>query len=102
MAGSQHVPTGSQTFSPISSKAKTPWAEAVRDPPAPSARVFQRGRQPTAGESDSVAPPLSLSGYELRSDRIAPELGADGEAVLAEAGLDGSEIAAALATEEPG
>ena len=74
-------------------------ADAVQDPQARSTGIFQRVRHPTAGEFDSVAPPLRLSGYELRSDRIAPELGADAEAILSEAGLAPAEIAAALAAE---
>jgi crotonobetainyl-CoA:carnitine CoA-transferase CaiB-like acyl-CoA transferase len=74
-------------------------ADAVRDPQAHSAGIFQRVRHPTAGDFDSVAPPLRLSGYELRSDRAAPELGVDAEAILEEAGLAPAEIAAALAPE---
>jgi crotonobetainyl-CoA:carnitine CoA-transferase CaiB-like acyl-CoA transferase len=78
-------------------------ADAVRDPQARSAGIFQRVRHPNAGEFESVAPPLRLSSCELRSDRPAPELGADAEAVLREAGLAPAEIEAALAAgSDPG
>ncbi len=73
-------------------------AEAIDDPQARAAGVFQRVSHPTAGDFESVAPPIQLSGYELRSDRVAPDLGADSKAVLAEAGLDAAEIDAALTT----
>ncbi len=71
-------------------------AEAVNDPQARSAGIFQTVDHPTAGTFESVSPPLRLSGYDLTSNRPAPGLGADSEAVLAEAGLTPGEIEAAL------
>ncbi len=75
-------------------------SEVVHDPQARAMRYFRSVEHPTAGRFDTVAPPLRLSGHEMRAERPAPELGADGEAVLREAGLSAEEIAAALGRSE--
>ena len=72
-------------------------AEAVAEPQVREAGILQTTEHPTAGSFSSVAPPLRMSGFELRSSRPAPALGADSEQVLAEAGLTPEEIAQALA-----
>jgi len=66
--------------------------EAVEDPQARAAGSFQTMRHPTAGEFETVAPPVHLSRTSLRSDRPGPALGADTRDVLAEAGLSQKEI----------
>jgi crotonobetainyl-CoA:carnitine CoA-transferase CaiB-like acyl-CoA transferase len=70
--------------------------EAIRDPQARSAGVFQTVEHPTAGPFETVAPPLQLSAYAMRGDRPAPALGAEGEQILREAGLSADEVAAIL------
>jgi crotonobetainyl-CoA:carnitine CoA-transferase CaiB-like acyl-CoA transferase len=70
--------------------------EAIRDPQARSAGVFQTVEHPTAGPFETVAPPLRLSAYAMRGDRPAPALGAEGEQILREAGLSADEVAAIL------
>ena len=71
-------------------------AEAVSDPQLREAGIVQTSEHPTAGAFPAVAPPLRMSGFELRSTRAAPALGADSEQVLAEAGLTPEEIEQAL------
>ena len=71
-------------------------AEAIADPQAREAGIFQTTEHPTAGEFLSVAPPIQMSGFDLRSRRPAPDLGADSTDVLAEAGLTPEEIEKAL------
>ena len=63
---------------------------------AEAAGAFQTVDHPKAGRFRTVAPPIVLSGHELRSGRCGPELGADSRDVLAEAGLSDEEIDAAL------
>lgn len=75
--------------------------EALADPATRTAGALQPVDHPTAGRFDSVAAPLRLSDFDLRSERPAPELGAHSREVLAEAGLAPDEIDAALAT-DPG
>ncbi|MCG8588464.1 MAG: CoA transferase [Proteobacteria bacterium] len=70
--------------------------EAVRDPQARANGVFAVVSHPEAGEFETVAPPVRLSAHPMPANRPAPALGADAEAVLAEAGLGPDEIAAAL------
>jgi crotonobetainyl-CoA:carnitine CoA-transferase CaiB-like acyl-CoA transferase len=76
-------------------------AEAVHDPQARAAGVFTPVDHPSAGRYETVAPPIRLSGHAMRGERPAPALGADGAAVLKEAGLDDDAIAAALAPAVP-
>ncbi len=71
-------------------------AEAVEDPQAHANGVFSTVEHPRVGAFRTVAPPMRMSGWEMRGERPAPELGADAEAVLREAGLDDEEIRAAL------
>ena len=71
-------------------------AEAISDPQVREAGVVQTTEHPTAGEFPSVAPPLRMSGFDLRSRRPAPGLGEDSKQVLAEAGLTPEEIEKAL------
>jgi crotonobetainyl-CoA:carnitine CoA-transferase CaiB-like acyl-CoA transferase len=71
-------------------------AEAVRDPQARASGVFQPMKLESTGPFDTITPPLRLSGHAMRGDRPAPRLGADGEEVLAEAGLAPEEIARVL------
>jgi crotonobetainyl-CoA:carnitine CoA-transferase CaiB-like acyl-CoA transferase len=73
--------------------------EAIVDPVAQEAGVFQTIEHPTAGSFPTVSPPLRLSGFDLTSNRAAPLLGADSRSVLAEAGLTADEIDRALADE---
>ncbi len=70
--------------------------EAIEDPQARAAGMFQEVDHPTAGRFESVAPPVRMSRHPMRGEKPAPALGADGEAVLREAGLDEAAIAAAL------
>ena len=74
-------------------------AEAVRDPAARASGAFQVAKHAEAGEFETVSPPLRMSGHELRSDRAAPLLGADNEALLREAGLDEAAIRALIEPE---
>jgi crotonobetainyl-CoA:carnitine CoA-transferase CaiB-like acyl-CoA transferase len=74
-------------------------AEAVADPAARASGSFQMAKHPEAGEFETVSPPLRMSGHELRSDRCAPLLGADNEALLREAGLDDAQIRMMLGSE---
>ena len=71
-------------------------AEAISDPQVSEAGIVQTTEHPTAGAFPAVAPPLQMSGFELRSKRAAPALGADSEQLLAEAGLTPDEIEKAL------
>lgn len=76
-------------------------AEAVHDPQARAAGVFTPVDHPTAGRYETVAPPIRMSDHPMRGERPAPALGADGPAVLREAGLDEDAIAAAFSREAP-
>jgi crotonobetainyl-CoA:carnitine CoA-transferase CaiB-like acyl-CoA transferase len=71
-------------------------SEAIHDAQAEQGEMFQEIDHPVAGSFQSVAPPIRLSGFDMRSRRSAPELGADSRAVLAEAGLSDDEIDRAL------
>lgn len=71
-------------------------AEAIEDPQAHAAGAFSTVSHPTAGEFETVAPPLRMSGHAMRPLRAAPALGADGAELLREAGLSPEEIEAAL------
>ena len=58
--------------------------------------MFQSVEHPTAGSYDTVAPPLQLSAFEMRGERPAPALGADGVDILKEAGLGDDEVKSIL------
>ncbi len=72
-------------------------AEAIEDPQARANEIFQTVCHPIAGEYETIAPPMRLSGYEMRGERPAPLLGADNQEILRSVGLSEEEIAAALA-----
>lgn len=72
-------------------------AEAVQDPQAESFGSFPTVDHPTAGRFRTVAPPLKMSGHALDARAPAPELGADTEAVLREAGMAEEDIALLVA-----
>jgi crotonobetainyl-CoA:carnitine CoA-transferase CaiB-like acyl-CoA transferase len=61
--------------------------EAIRDEQARAAGIFQTVEHPTAGTFECIAPPVSLSSFEMKGDRPAPALGADGAEILREVGL---------------
>jgi crotonobetainyl-CoA:carnitine CoA-transferase CaiB-like acyl-CoA transferase len=71
-------------------------AEAIHDEQARAAGIFQTIEHPTAGAFETVSPPLSLSAFEMKGDRPAPALGADGHEILREAGLSDEEIASII------
>jgi len=72
-------------------------AEAIEDEQAHANGVFATVNHPTAGDFQTVTPPLRMSGHDMSGVRpAAPALGADNEDVLREAGLDAAAIAAAL------
>ena len=77
-------------------------AEAVEDPQAAANGMFDTFEHPTAGTLRSVTAPMRMSSHEMRGERLAPELGADGPDVLREAGLSDAEIGAALSFSKPG
>ncbi len=74
--------------------------EAIKDQQARDAEVFQAVEHPTAGRYETVAPPVRMSRHPMRGEKPAPALGADGEAVLREAGYNEDEIAAVLGREK--
>ena len=74
--------------------------EAIEDPQAQAARMFADVAHLAAPGLRTVAPPLHLSSHPMPGDRPAPELGADGERVLREAGCDDATIAAALRNDD--
>ncbi len=70
------------------------------DPQIRTMGYFSTVEHPTAGSFETVGTPLRMSAHPMPADRPAPALGADGEDVLREAGLDAPEIAAALGRDE--
>lgn len=72
-------------------------SEALRDEQARTNGVFATVEHPVAGSYETVTAPVRLSGHDLSGARPAPALGADNQAILAEAGLSADEIAEALA-----
>lgn len=72
-------------------------AEAVRDENALATGCFADVDHPTHGRFRTVGPPVRLSAHPMPGPRPAPDLAADTEAVLAEAGVDAETIALLLA-----
>jgi len=68
-------------------------SEALRDEQARTTGVFTRVDHPVAGAYETVTAPVRLSAHATVGARPAPALNADGEAVLAAAGLTPEEIA---------
>jgi crotonobetainyl-CoA:carnitine CoA-transferase CaiB-like acyl-CoA transferase len=66
--------------------------EAIRDPQARINGAFSTVHHPTIGAFESVAPPVRLSAHDMSAATCAPQLGADNEAILREAGLSDGEI----------
>jgi crotonobetainyl-CoA:carnitine CoA-transferase CaiB-like acyl-CoA transferase len=75
-------------------------AELFDDPQIRAMGYFRSVEHATAGRFETMGPPFDLSVTALEATAPAPALGADGEAVLREAGLDDAEIAAALRSRE--
>jgi crotonobetainyl-CoA:carnitine CoA-transferase CaiB-like acyl-CoA transferase len=71
-------------------------AEAIHDEQARAVGMFQQVQHPTAGAYDTIAPPVRLSAFEMRGERPAPALGADGAAILSDAGLSDEEVKSIL------
>jgi formyl-CoA transferase len=71
-------------------------SEAMADPQAAEMEMFASVDHPEVDGLRTVAPPLQLSLHPMRGERPAPALGADGAAILREAGCSEPEIAAAL------
>jgi crotonobetainyl-CoA:carnitine CoA-transferase CaiB-like acyl-CoA transferase len=67
--------------------------EVLDDPQARAMGYFEPLEHPEVGRFESLAPPFRMEGVKLGSRRAGPEAGADGDAVLREAGLDESEVA---------
>ena len=63
-----------------------------REPPG----VFQTVEHPTAGTYETISPPVSLSAFEMKGERPAPVLGADGAEILREVGLSDEEVKSIL------
>jgi crotonobetainyl-CoA:carnitine CoA-transferase CaiB-like acyl-CoA transferase len=72
-------------------------AEAVEDEQAKAFGSFPSVKHPSHGEFRTVAPPLQMSGHAMDAAVPAPDLAADTEAVLREAGLSEDEIALLVA-----
>jgi crotonobetainyl-CoA:carnitine CoA-transferase CaiB-like acyl-CoA transferase len=70
--------------------------EAIRDRQARAAGVFQTVEHPTAATYETISPPLSLSAFEMKGERPAPALGADGAEILREVGLSDEEVKSIL------
>lgn len=71
-------------------------SEAIHDEQARAAGVFQTVEHPTAGAYETISPPISLSAFEMKGERPAPALGADGAEILREVGLSNEEVKSIL------
>jgi crotonobetainyl-CoA:carnitine CoA-transferase CaiB-like acyl-CoA transferase len=63
----------------------------------PAAHMVERSAHPTAGEIGLVRSPIRIDGERGGARRPPPRLGADGAAILAEAGYTDAEAADLLA-----
>jgi crotonobetainyl-CoA:carnitine CoA-transferase CaiB-like acyl-CoA transferase len=73
--------------------------EAIEDPQAKAMGYFQELTHPEIGAFETVGPPFCIDGVDLGARRAISSLGADGEDLLREAGLDEHEIERLVATE---
>ena len=71
-------------------------AEVLEDEQARAMGYIKRVEHERIGAFETVGPPFQMSDFEMDASRPAPDLGADSEAVLREAGLDPAAIAKAL------
>jgi crotonobetainyl-CoA:carnitine CoA-transferase CaiB-like acyl-CoA transferase len=67
--------------------------ELIDDPQVAAMGYLSTVDHPRLGRFKSVGPPFRMSAHAMPANRPAPDLGADNEAVLREAGLSGEEIA---------
>ena len=67
--------------------------EVIDDPQARAMGYVEPLEHPQIGAFESLGAPFHIEGVTLGSRRSCPDAGADGDAVLREAGLDESEIA---------
>jgi len=75
--------------------------EALADPQVRAMGMLRSVQHPELEAFPTVGPPLRMSASAMPADRPGPALGADGEALLREAGLSEAEIRAALGREGP-
>lgn len=73
--------------------------EATRDPQVAEMQILAEVEHPEQPGIRTVAPPIHLSSHAMPGTRPAPALGAEGTAVLREAGCSAGEIEAALPPE---
>lgn len=67
--------------------------ELIDDPQVAAMGYLSTVDHPRLGQFKSVGPPFRMSAHAMPANRPAPELGADNDAVLHEAGLSEDEIA---------
>ncbi len=67
--------------------------EAVADPQAREMGYLPTVDHPRVGEFPTVGTPFLMSAFQMPANRPAPELGADSQSLLREAGLSDAEIA---------
>jgi formyl-CoA transferase len=68
--------------------------EALADPQVRAMDMLRTVKHPRLGPFPTVGPPLRLSGHPMPADRPGPDLGAETEAILREAGLSDEELRA--------
>jgi crotonobetainyl-CoA:carnitine CoA-transferase CaiB-like acyl-CoA transferase len=67
--------------------------EVLTEPHLAAVGLFEEIAHPSEGTLRQARSPFCVAGSERRADRPAPRLGADGEAILREAGFSAAEIA---------